>query len=165
MRDSVFWNVVFEEYTKKFLDKSNNDFFHIVEQTASDIEYFTEHIERTKRNPYFDFMIIPTKNDIRGNLIEHVVFKNLAWNIRENKPYLISLIKVIEVTSKLLSHKYIGWGEDEEKIKEVIEWIPYFEYYTCEKFLDWIGCFIGCSSRTERIRKAIEEKLGDADET
>lgn len=34
MRDSVFGNVVFEEYTKKFLDKSNNDFFHIVEQTA-----------------------------------------------------------------------------------------------------------------------------------
>lgn len=63
MRDSVFGNVVFEEYTKKFLDKSNNDFFHIVEQTASDIEYFTEHIERTKRNPYFDFMIIPTKNE------------------------------------------------------------------------------------------------------
>lgn len=41
MRDSVFGNVVFEEYTKKFLDKSNNDFFHIDDLiNSSDISFY-----------------------------------------------------------------------------------------------------------------------------
>lgn len=149
-------------YKNKYLTKDYSEILKTARRIISDVQYFKEHMIRTKRTEFFSFDL---KLAIPG-MIHNFFFRKLdddvISNAFNNEDSMVRLLEIYYLLVELIT-PVSNW-EDERKdidVKRLIYFSEIVEWFYGLKLEEYLVAFVGCSSMLDSIYEHIDKLRTD----
>jgi len=152
----------FEKFEKEFLGmdwKVKAAYREEAGFMISDINYFREHMQRTKKTKRFCLDIQFGYFSCMYRFV-NTLFEISPWNALDLDDF-VRRLEILDITEKIFDR--INYGYSEIWITKAIQWEKIVSHFTCYsiKIKDYISAFIGSSywcAEIERRWNGLEEK-------
>jgi hypothetical protein len=132
--------LIYDVYFKKYCTVENT--INKTRDIVSDLKYFKEHIQRTKKSKFVTYTVIPSQEKLIHNVIVKKIGEHMLYDITDEDlcSFYVSIYEILLG----IFNKY--FDETERTIKEYREFKPILDYYLFGVTdTDIATCFIGCS--------------------
>lgn len=141
----------YDVYFKKYCT-----FEHTLNKTrdiVSDLKYFKEHIQRTKKSKFVTYTVIPSQEKLIHNVIVKKIGEYMLYDINDEDRCCF-YISIYEILCGIFNNYF---DETERTIKEYKEFKPVLNYYLFGVTdTDIATCFIGCSRGADNFLRNIQ---------
>lgn len=143
---------LFKEYEEKYLNTKDENYFidYLNEARAiiKDLEYFGEHIKRTRMSKKYGFVITPSAYGITDWFTRELFQYRISWyGLDEDK--MVNTLKLHDITRKLFD--LTEHGSKLGIVDDITKWADVIGYFSGIELRDHIHHFIGCSRGIESI--------------
>jgi len=150
---------IFDKYYKTYC--KYEDTIKKTRDIISDIQYFTEHVQRTQKSKFLTYTILPNQEGLIHNHFVKVVGESISQTIHDENQcmFYISLYEIMDA----IFDKY--YEESSNAVSEYDEFSPLLVYYMNSKDDEFVRCFIGCSHGItgfyDKLKTHREQKAND----
>lgn len=131
--------VIFNKYYSMYC--KYEDIIRTTKEVISDINYFNEHMNRTKKSSIFTYNATVTKHSsIHNNFVE-IISKNINQNLNSVDASMV-FISIYQIMSSIFDNWF---DESSNCAEQYAEFKSVLEYYLTNNPDEFIPSFIGCS--------------------